>query len=110
MIQADGIKAFHGKLIYRCPNPKFGVQEYVGDFIHRQFGNEGYWYGAGSSFDDRYCEVVEGVDIAEEISELNRCISALKDIVVSVENVEQALDIFENIDMWMACIKAEVGG
>ena len=111
MIQADGIMAFRGKLIYQPPNPAVGKKEYVGDFVHRQFDpDEGYWYGCGHSFDDRYCEVVEASDLVEEFAELSRYISSLKDIVVSVENVEQALNIFENIDMWMACIKSEIGG
>ena len=106
MIQADGIKAFHGTMLYDPPNPK-GRRELKGDFIHRQFGDEGYWYDGWSSYDDEFCkDIREEVVSLDVLEELEHRISVLKELSVSEENLPEIRKIIENVSEWVGGVKS----
>ena len=105
MIQADGIKAFHGSMIYAPSNPKFR-KEIKGDFVHRQFDGEGYWYDGWSSYDDRFCVIQEEPSAADLIAELEHRIAGLKGLVVTGENLPEVQRIIENVEEWITGVKA----
>lgn len=106
MIQADGIKAFHGSMLYDPPNPR-GRKELRGDFIHRQFGDEGYWYDGWSSYDDRFCKDIREEMVSTDIfEELEHRLSVLKDLVATGENLPEILAIIENTSEWVKGVRA----
>lgn len=105
MIKADGIWAFHGTMIYSPPNPKFR-KEIKGDFVHRQFDGEGYWYDGWSSYDDRFCEVHEELSAADLVEELEKRIAGLKGLVVTGENLPEIQAIIDNTETWIEGVKA----
>lgn len=106
MIKADGIWAFHGTMIYSPPNPKFR-KEIKGDFIHRQFDGEGYWYDGWSSYDDRFCTDIREEMVSTDIfDELEHRLAALKDLVATGENLEEIRNIISNTETWIAGMKA----
>ena len=86
MIKCEGIMAFHGTMVYDPPNAKFR-KELSGDFVHKQFDGEGYWYNGGWSYDDRFCkDIQEGVTLGELIDELDKKIAAVKTEVAEALN------------------------
>lgn len=106
MIKADGIMAFHGTMIYSPPNPKFR-KEIKGDFVHRQFDGEGYWYDGWSSYDDRFCKDIREEMVSTDIfDELEHRLAALKDLVATGENLEEIRSIISNTETWIAGMKA----
>lgn len=106
MIQADGIKAFHGSMLYDPPNPR-GRKELKGDFIHRQFDGEGYWYDGWSSYDDRFCkDIKEELVSIDIIEELEHRLASLKELVATGENLEEIRNIISNTETWIAGVKA----
>lgn len=106
MIHADGIKAFHGSMLYDPPNPR-GRKELKGGFIHRQFGNEGYWYDGWSSYDDRFCKDIREDMVSTDIfEELEHRLSTLKDLVATGENLPEILAIIENTSEWVKGVRA----
>ena len=106
MIKADGIMAFHGSMLYDPPNPR-GRKELKGDFVHRQFDGEGYWYDGWSSYDDRFCKDIREEMVSTDIfDELEHRLAALKDLVATGENLEEIRNIISNTETWIAGMKA----
>ena len=106
MIKADGIWAFHGTMIYSPPNPR-GRKELKGDFVHRQFDGEGYWYDGWSSYDDRFCTDIREEMVSTDIfDELEHRLAALKDLAATGENLEEIRNIISNTETWIAGMKA----
>ncbi|MBO6268696.1 MAG: hypothetical protein J6N19_06075 [Clostridium sp.] len=106
MIKADGIWAFHGTMLYDPPNPR-GRKELKGDFVHRQFDGEGYWYDGWSSYDDRFCKDIREEMVSTDIfDELEHRLAALKDLVATGENLEEIRNIISNTETWIAGMKA----
>ena len=106
MIKADGIWAFHGMMLYDPPNPR-GRKELKGDFVHRQFDGEGYWYDGWSSYDDRFCKDIREEMVSTDIfDELEHRLAALKDLVATGENLEEIRNIISNTETWIAGMKA----
>ena len=106
MIKADGIWAFHGSMLYDPPNPR-GRKELKGDFVHRQFDGEGYWYDGWSSYDDRFCKDIREEMVSTDIfDELEHRLAALKDLVATGENLEEIRNIISNTETWIAGMKA----
>lgn len=111
MIKADGIMAFRGKLVYTPPiNPQRNGKVMYGDFVHRQFEDGGYWYGKGSSFSDKYCEVVEDVGASELLDELQVRIDILKNVVVDSGNKDVVEKIIGNVEEWICGVRSKIGG
>ena len=108
MIKADGIMAFRGVLVYNPPNPKF-ADEIVGDFVHRQFDEGGYWYDGWRSYDDRFCEVREATSASELIGALEARLNALLEMTVTAENVEEVREMIRNTVDWLNDVKL-IGG
>lgn len=105
MIQADGIKAFHGSMVYNPPNPRFR-KELKGDFVHRVVDGEGYWYDSWSSYPDEYCiDIKEEPSASELIAELEQRIAGLKGLVVTGENLLEIQAIIENVEAWIIGVK-----
>jgi hypothetical protein len=109
MIKCEGIMAFHGSMVYDPPNKKFH-REIKGDFIHKQFDGEGYWYDGWSSYDDRFCTIQEEPSASDLIGELEARVNALKGIVASDGNKEEIQRIIDNVEVWMDGVKARIGG
>ena len=106
MIKADGIWAFHGSMLYDPPNPR-GRKELKGDFVHRQFDGEGYWYDGWSSYDERFCkDIREEMVSTDNFDELEHRLAALKDLVATGENLEEIRNIISNTETWIAGMKA----
>lgn len=106
MIKADGIWAFHGSMLYDPPNPR-GRKELKGDFVHRQFDGEGYWYDGWSSYDERFCKDIREEMVSTDIfDELEHRLAALKDLVATGENLEEIRNIISNTETWIAGMKA----
>lgn len=102
MIKADGIWAFHGSMLYDPPNPR-GRKELKGDFIHRQFGDEGYWYDGWSSYDDRFCkDIKEELVSTDVVEEIKHRLGALKSLVATGENLEEIRNIISNTEIWLS--------
>lgn len=106
MIKADGIMAFHGSMLYDPPNPR-GRKELKGDFIHRDFDGEGYWYDGWSSYDDRFCKDIREEMVSTDIfEELEHRLSVLKGLAATGENLPEILAIIENTSEWVNGVRA----
>ena len=94
MISVDGIKAFHGKMKYEPRNTAYR-KVLEGDFVHRQFDEGGYWYNGGSSYPDKYCEIIEddSVSLGEIADEIRRISDALRELKVTEENRKEVFEI-----------------
>lgn len=108
MINCEGIKAFRGSMVYDPPNPR-GYKELKGEFIHKQFGDEGYWYDGWSSYDDRFCrDIQEEPDVKELISEIEKRLEILWDLVVAEDNASAVEGILEDAEAWLVGVKEMV--
>ena len=108
MIKCEGIKAFRGSMVYDPPNPR-GYKELKGEFIHKQFGDEGYWYDGWSSYDDRFCrDIQEEPDLKELVRELETRNNAIKSLIVNCENKDEIVDALRSLAEWIDGVKEMV--
>lgn len=97
MIKGEGIWAFHGTMTYNPPRQEFR-EELSGDFIHKFYDGEGYWYNKGRSYSDEYCEnIQEGMSIGELIEEINKKVEIMQAAIKTAENQEELEKIAEKI-------------
>lgn len=74
MIKVEGYKAFHGKMKI---SPVSGREPFVleCDWLYKP--DTGCWYGNGSSFGEKICEITEDMTIGTKIAKVkaSRCIT-----------------------------------
>ena len=106
MINADGIKAFRGTMLFDPPDKRYR-KALRGDFVHRTFEDgTGYWYNGWQSYYDGNC-----VDIKEEpcacdlLTEFKTRLGALNEIVCTSQNMNDVIEAIRSLENWVSDVE-----